>query len=132
MKLQKLFFRHYYTEHLSFGHFYLDSLSSHNTLALPPYSPIDQYGVDERLRVITVDAGQVAAVLGAILLRAVPVERLVDDRQTPEPGAERHGTVRALGHDVRYRLRLIGDDQRGHARRHRRRLHQHNVRFGHH
>jgi len=95
------------------------------------YSPVDQYGVDERLRVMTVDAGQVAGVLRAIVLRVRPVEHLVDDGQTAAR-LERHGTVRALRHDVQHGFRLVRDDQRGHAHRGRRRFHQHHVRLGHH
>lgn len=103
-------------------------------MAHPPtsVSPVDQRGVDERLRAVTIDADQVAAVLSAIVFRLVPAERLVHDGQALQARLERHRPVRALGHDVRHGFRLVRDHQRGHAHRRGRRLHQHHVRRGHH
>lgn len=45
------------------------------------FLPIDQCGVDERLRAVTVDADQVATILNTIVFRFVPTERLVNDGQ---------------------------------------------------
>lgn len=116
--------------------------------------PVDQYGINEHLRAVAVDADQMtagasattatataataaaAAVLRTIVLGVLPVEHLVDDGQTVGR-LERHRPVRALAHDVRYRFRLVRDDQRGRAARGRggggrRRLHEHHVGPGHH